>query len=92
VRILEARFHPHSKKAGVALAVARVSCDGARASIEALPISRRQLRPFDPDGLITKLNFLVHSALPRPYQGLVALRSDYWSFVEIAQDPRRSEG
>jgi hypothetical protein len=81
--MLEARFHPHSKKSGVALPVARVSCDGARATIEALPISRRQLHPFDPDGLIAKLNFLVQTTIPRPYEGLTALRSDYWSFVEV---------
>ena len=83
MRILEARFHPHSKKSGVALPVARLSCDGARVTIEALPISRRQLRPFDPDGLIATLNFLVQTAIPRPYEGLTALRSDYWSFVEL---------
>ena len=83
VKVLEARFHPHSKKSGAALPVARVSCDGTRVTIEALPISRRQLHPFDPNGLIAKLNFLVQTAIPRPYEGLTALRSDYWSFVEV---------
>ena len=87
MRILEARFHPHSKKSGAALPVARVSCDGARATIEPLPISRRQLRPFDPDGLIAKLNFLVQTAIPRPFEGLTTLRSDYWSFVELPGSP-----
>jgi hypothetical protein len=33
--------------------------------------------------LIAKLNFLVQTAIPRPYEGLTALRSDYWSFVEL---------
>jgi hypothetical protein len=87
VRILEARFHPHSKKSGIALPVARLSCDGTRVTIEPLPISRRQLRPFDPDGLIAKLNFLVQTAIPRPYEGLTALRSDYWSFVDVPGGP-----
>jgi hypothetical protein len=84
VRILEARFHPHSKKSDLALPVARLACDGPRVTIQPLPISRRQLRPFDPDGLIAKLNFLVQTAIPRPYEGLTTLRSDYWSFVDVA--------
>ena len=84
VRILEARFHPHSKKSGVGSA-GRAPVVRRRARDDRSRCRSRgdQLHPFDPNGLIAKLNFLVQTAIPRPYEGLTALRSDYWSFVDV---------
>jgi hypothetical protein len=89
MRVLEARFHPHSKKRGVPVAVARVLCDKERAVIEPIEPPLHRVEPFDPGALMKKLIFLVESAKPEPFEHLSALRSDFWSFTEVPLRPSR---
>jgi len=84
MKILEARFHPHSKKSGAPVAVARVLCDRDRTLIEPVEPPLRHLEPFDADALMKKLTFLVQSAKPRPFEQLTTLRSEFWSFTEVS--------
>lgn len=87
MKILEARFHPHSKKAGVPIPVARVVCDNARTLVEPIEVPVSRLQPFDAGALMRKLHFLVESATPRPFEQLKTLRSDFWSFAELPGHP-----
>jgi hypothetical protein len=83
VKVLEARFFPESKKGRASVAVARVVCEGARATVEALDVPTKSVEPFSSDALISRLNLLVASAAPRPYEELTDLRSEFWSFVDV---------
>jgi hypothetical protein len=87
MKVLEARFHPQSKGAGTHVAVARILCDGRQASVEPMEFPARRIEPFDPTALLSRLNLLVGSAVPRPYDELTNLRSEFWSFVDVAGDP-----
>jgi hypothetical protein len=84
MRVLEARFHPHSKKNGLPVAVGRVLCDQEQARVEPFDLQLARLHPFDVGALMEKLRFLVESAKPRPYEQLTTLRSEFWSFAEIS--------
>jgi hypothetical protein len=83
MKVLEVRFHPHSKKAGAPVTIARVLCDRESAIVEPIAVVSRRLQPFDADALRKKLAFLIESAKPKPFEGLTALRSDFWSFLEV---------
>jgi hypothetical protein len=84
MRVLEARFHQHSKKSGAPIAVARVLCDEEQTHIEPIALPAQRLEPFDTGALMKKLTFLVESAKPRPFEQLTTLRSQFWSFTEIS--------
>ena len=83
VRVLEARFHPGSKSGQAAVVVARVLCDGRTARIEPVPVGPDKVKPFEPVTLLDKLEFLVGSTVGDTFHALVALRSGFWSFVEV---------
>jgi len=71
--LLEARFHPQKRAGNGVVVVGRVRCDGTSAEVE--PLSNGEM--------LEKLLFLVRESEPKPYERLKALRSDFWSFVEI---------
>ncbi len=83
VRILEARFHPSSKSGRGVVNVGRILCDGDRVTIAPVVVSALAVRPFDAKRLQAKLEFLVMSFPRDAYRGLLQLRSDFWSFVEL---------
>ena len=84
MRVLEARFHPHSKKSGKPVVVARVLCDQRQTRVEPFDLQLGRLHPFDVDALMKKLAFLVDSANPSPYEQLTTLRSEFWSFKDVS--------
>jgi hypothetical protein len=86
VRILEARFHPSSKSVGGFVNVARVLCSGAGVKIEPVEFSPTAVHPFDARRLQDKLDFLVTSFPREACAGLLQLRSEFWSFVEVPGD------
>jgi hypothetical protein len=83
MRVLEARFHARSKSDAMGVVVGRILCDGTRASIEPAPLSAAAVAPFDRVMLLDKLEFLVGSAVGDTFHSLSALKSGYWSFVEV---------
>lgn len=83
VRVLEARFHPGSKSEPRTVVVGRVLCDGRTARIEPVPFGLEKVRPFQPTNLLNKLEFLVGSTVGDTFHALVAVRSGFWSFVEV---------
>ena len=84
VKVLEARFHPQSKMKHSRVIVGRVICFGANATVQFSELARTAVAPFEPSGLRTKLQFLVETAYPHPYEVLTKLRSEYWEFTEVA--------
>lgn len=84
VRILEARFHPASKAGRGFVIVGRVRCDQQRATIEPAEVRAAAVKPFDSTRLHEKLEFLVASVAGDPFRSLLALRSGFWSFVEVS--------
>ena len=92
MRILEARFHPGSKARDGSVAVGRVLCDDDRVSIEPVEIPKRAVQPFDSEALLSKLRFLADSAVPHPFDMLVHLRSNFWSFVELSAASNHKDG
>jgi hypothetical protein len=86
MKVLEARFHPHSKGGGTHVTVARVLCDGQQATVEAVSFPSRRIEPFEATAIFDRLNRLVGSAAPRPYTELTQLRSEFWTFVDVDGD------
>jgi hypothetical protein len=86
VRILEARFHPSSKSGRPVVSVGRVLFDGQRVRIQPVEVPPLSVRPFDARRLQEKLEFLVMSFARDACDGLLRLRSDFWSFVEVPVD------
>ena len=66
------------------MVVARVFCEGRTARIEPVPVAPEAVEPFEPIDLLDKLEFLAGSAVGDTFHALVALRSGFWSFVEVA--------
>jgi hypothetical protein len=92
VRILEARFHPSSKTGRSVVSVGRVVCDGDRARIVTASVSPTAVRPFDASRLREKLEFLVMSFPRDVCAGLLQLRSEFWSFVELPTSTPSGDG
>lgn len=75
--VLEARFHPQKRNGTGVIVVGRVYCDGDRSWVSAGEQS---------DGaMVSKLRYLVTVNSPHPYQKLLTLTSDYWSFVDVKE-------
>jgi hypothetical protein len=54
--------------------------------VQALEVPPKGVEPFSSDALISRLNLLVASAAPRPYEELTVLRSEFWSFVDVGAE------
>jgi hypothetical protein len=83
MRVLEARFHPSSKSGRNIVSVGRVICTAGRVTIESVEVPPAAVRPFDASRLREKLAFLVTSFAQDTCVGLLQLRSEFWSFVEV---------
>jgi hypothetical protein len=83
MRVLEARFHPSSKSGRNVVSVGRVICTAGRVTIESVEVPPASVRPFDASRLREKLAFLVTSFANDTCVGLLQLRSEFWSFVEV---------
>jgi hypothetical protein len=94
-RVLEARFFPESKSAQAFMTVGRVQCERDRTVIEPAVIRLKAVKPFDSSWLYQTLEFLVETVIGEvlnsdPFDSLLALPSEFWSFVEAP--PRRHRG
>jgi hypothetical protein len=85
MRVLEARFHPGRSDEGAFIVVAHVVWDedgaGGRPSVQpALSL----IGSGTPATMLAKLQYLVSSSAPETFTRLKALKSQFWSFVEVA--------
>ena len=85
VRFLEARFYPASKDAQAFVTVGRVRGDQRQITIEPAESRLKAIKRFDTRTLRAKLESLVSyaSADGDPFDSLLELRSEFWSFVEM---------
>ena len=90
MQVLEVRFYPRTKTVPDFVVVANVICDKRRATIARELARSTEVKPFDLDGLLTKLRFLVDAAVQEPGPELLSLRSQFWSFVEVSTPPATS--
>jgi len=91
MKVLEARFHPHSKAHDGSVVIGRVIRDEDRVFVEYANVSHREVRPFVLQALLDKLRFLVEPTTPVAFDLLKDFRSDFWSFVEVSSTgPGRS--
>ena len=72
------------------MSVGRVLVDGARVTIETLEVPALAVRPFDARRLHEKLEFIVMSFARDTCDGLLGLRSDFWTFVELVDEGPRA--
>lgn len=80
MRILEARFHPQRKNYPSFIVVGHLVWK------RSWPHERPVFQPVDgavPEPAICKLNYLIEVTRPDCFTRLQALRSLYWSFVEV---------
>jgi hypothetical protein len=90
MRVLEARFHPQNKDEDEFIVVAHVvwETDVGADAPDVQPASSANDEGV-PATMLAKLYFLVVSAAPDTFARLQALKSKFWSFVEVAPSATR---
>src|SRR5262245_40689757 len=83
--ILLARFHPYADDSRI-VSVGRIVCEGERAWIEPARVGGLVAMSA---AMIAKLRYLIGRSAPCPFERLPAIRSRFWSFVEM--DPGKEE-
>ncbi len=82
VRMLEARFHPRQKDVGDFIVVGHVMWEGERARPVVQP-STELLMSREQATLLSKVQYLVSISAHESFERLQALRSQFWTFVEV---------
>lgn len=80
MRVLEARFHPLSRDCDEVIVIARILCDQDNATVVPAATLKRSATPAT---MLSKLHYLITISAPDPFRRLQALRSRFWSFVEL---------
>jgi hypothetical protein len=92
MRVLEARFHPRQKVAPDFVVVGHVVWDedvlGDRPTVQP---STSLMREGSPATMLVKLQYLVAVTVPGTFERLQALRSQFWSFVEITSSTKGAD-
>jgi len=83
MRVLEARFYPQRIGDEDFIVVAHVVWDRDRDRPSVQP-SRSLIGSEAPATMLAKLQFLVESSAPETFNRLKALKSQFWSFVEVS--------
>jgi hypothetical protein len=88
MRVLEARFHPRRKDRPDFVMVGYLIWRSDRP--RALPVFEPAL-PSPPDPVVSKVRYLVVVTHPDSFERLQSLRSQFWSFVPVQADDRRTQ-
>jgi hypothetical protein len=90
MRVLEARFYPRQRSDPGFVVVGHLVWRGHRQ--REVPI----LRPAPsmgeaagPTTMLSKLQYLVRATAPQSFERLQALRSRFWSFVDVTPEPQK---
>jgi hypothetical protein len=86
-RVLQARFHPLADDREI-IVVARVICAGDETRLEPATLTGLFAAPAS---VLLKLRYLVQRSAPDSFERLRALRSRFWSFVEIGPPDKESD-
>lgn len=82
MRVLEARFHARARDEEEVIVVAYVVWDKDRDRPSVQP-SPSLMASMAPATMLAKLQFLVERSAPEAFDSLKALKSQYWSFVDV---------
>jgi hypothetical protein len=84
MRVLEARFHPQHGTTGEFIVVAHVVWEkDAQSSAPTVQPAASLINSGTPATMLAKLQFLVTNTAPETFTRLQALKSQFWSFVEV---------
>jgi hypothetical protein len=84
MRVLEARFHPQQKVAPEFVVVGHVVWDEDVATDHpTVQPSASLMQSSSPATMLVKLQYLVATTVPETFERLQALKSRFWSFVEV---------
>lgn len=84
MRVLQARFHPERREASDFVVVGHVVWDedDARGRAVVQP-SPALIVAGSPAVMLAKLQYLVALTAPESFERLLALKSRFWTFVEV---------
>ena len=84
MRTLEARFHPLDRETATFVVVGRLVWDeGAYDRPPRIEPSKSLARQTAPATILATVRHLAVMTSPRSFERLLALRSRFWSFVEV---------
>lgn len=89
MRVLEARFHPDPRNDPTFVVVGHLVW--RRLSAQKRPIVRLTRPPrlsATPSTILSKLQYLIRATAPESFERLQALRSRFWSFVDVTRELR----
>jgi hypothetical protein len=85
MRVLEVRFYPQNKSDGEFIVVAHVVWQNdISADAPTVQPAAALMETGAPATMLAKLHFLVLNAAPETFSRLQALKSQFWSFVEVS--------
>jgi hypothetical protein len=89
IRLLEARFHPEGRADEYAV-VGTIVCRGSWAVCELVTDLRRRLpESCSSASIAANLRYLAIMSRPRPFETLLAIDSQHWSFVPNTTNPSK---
>jgi hypothetical protein len=87
VRLLEARFHPKGRADEYAV-VGTIVCRGSWAVCDLVTdLGRRLPESCSSASIAANLRYLAIMSRPRPFETLLAIDSQHWSFVPNTANP-----
>jgi hypothetical protein len=89
MRKLEARYHPPLAASGTYIVVGHVVTDASESRMARIEAAPSLARYRSPAAILATLKHLVATTAPRSFERLEALRSRYWSFVPVTEEPSR---
>jgi hypothetical protein len=85
MRVLEARFYPQNKSEDEFIVVAHVVWErDVSADAPTVQPAASLVESGAPATMLAKLHFLVVNTAPETFARLQALKSQFWSFVEVS--------
>ena len=90
MRVLEARFHPSQRSGPGFVVVGHLVWRGRPGRKAPLVRPAPSLgQTSRPTTMLSKLQYLIGATAPESFERLLALRSRFWSFVDVSQQVRK---
>ena len=90
MRVLEARFHPQERTGSGFVVVGHLVWRGRRGRESPVVRPAPSLGlAAKPTTMLSKLRYLISATAPESFERLQALRSRFWSFVDVTSEVRK---
>lgn len=90
MRVLEARFHPQQRDGQEFVVVGHLVWQSRSASRRPTVTLSEAMGNPRRSALLSKLQYLIGANSPESFERLQALRSRFWSFVDVTKEPREA--